>query len=309
MGAEEVPDCQTLAEPSDEKQLAVDCAKRRKSAEAEDAVEVREIGAIAAAGDLSWDFPLSRTDVARRMALHGDFVRQVACAQSVKTETVAHAARELAAEHTAVCAKLSELQKSLSDTCEDAAASRRQVEWLRRVLEATVGIREAALQSQREGDDPVGEKPEMDSEERKRAEAAEKHAAQAHRQTLLRRARRRQCRLRRAAEEAAKVNAEDAAPAPPRNTGGVQTEARFKTSLSFWSACSANRGASLKEGAGGHAGNSAPHGAGPNGVNGKPSHRGRVLRASPAANRWGCFIDGRFTAARAHEEHHGGRGS
>ena len=95
MAAEEVPTCQTLAEPSDEKQLAVDCAKRRKSAEAEDAVEVRGIGAIAAGGDLSWDFPLSRTDVARRMALHGDFVRQVGADTDVETDVEMSAQRHV----------------------------------------------------------------------------------------------------------------------------------------------------------------------------------------------------------------------
>jgi hypothetical protein len=247
----------------------------------------------------AWDYPLSRSDAAHRFDLHSEHMFRAACSQSQDAELASAAARELAAEHKVVCATLAELQRRLSETCEDAAGSRRQVDWLRRVLEATVGLREAAVLSQKESekDKLAEEKRQEDSsdEAKKKAQAAEKHAAQAHRQTLLRRARRRQCRLRRAAEEAA--NKEEPAAAPRQQTGG-HVEAKFKSTLSFWSGCSASRIGVVvgTPGAGGQAA-AATQQTTPKQTPRNSGRNNRMNRANPAAHRWGCFIDGRFSAA------------
>jgi len=245
---------------------------------------------------VAWDYPLSRSDAAHRLALHGEYMFRAARGQSEDAEVAGEAARELAAEHEVLCAKLAELQTRLSETCEDAAGSRRQVDWLRRVLEATVGLREAAVLSQKEREkdqQAEGKKQESSSDDaKKKAQAAEKHAAEAHRQTLLRRARRRQCRLRRAAEDAA--NNEEA-PAEPKRQANGHVEAKFKSTLSFWSGCSATQ-IGVVLGASGTGGQAALQQTTPKQTP-RISGRNRMNRASPAAHRWGCFIDGRFSAA------------
>jgi len=279
---------------------------------------------------VAWDYPLSRSDAAHRLALHGEYMFRAARSQSEDAEVAGEAARELAAEHEVLCAKLAELQTRLSETCEDAVGSRRQVDWLRRVLEATVGLREAAVLSQKEREkdqQAEGKKQESSSDDAKKKaqdvrimepctrsrkhiivsdgsrqslakgvrvcqQAAEKHAAEAHRQTLLRRARRRQCRLRRAAEDAA--NNEEA-PAEPKRQANGHVEAKFKSTLSFWSGCSATQ-IGVVLGASGTGGQAALQQTTPKHTP-RISGRNRMNRASPAAHRWGCFIDGRFSAA------------
>lgn len=173
----------------------------------------------------AWDHPLSLSDVRRRLALQCDRLRATAGGQAREAARTAQAARELALEHKVVCGQVAELQQRLEIASEDSASSRREVDWLRRVLEAAVGLREASITMNepkefRRQETKPAEPAEPSTEIRSQKEqgssgseadlqrtqdAAEKHVARANRQTQLRRARRRQCRLRRAAEEAAKA--------------------------------------------------------------------------------------------------------
>jgi len=175
----------------------------------------------------AWDHPLSLSDVRRRLALQCVRLRATAGGQAREAERTAQAARELALEHKVVCGQVAELQQRLEIASEDAASSRREVDWLRRVLEAAVGLREASITMNEHKEfrqqepvkpaEPTPPAPEPQKQKKENSgddsetelqrtqEAAEKHVARANRQTQLRRARRRQCRLRRAAEEAAKA--------------------------------------------------------------------------------------------------------
>jgi len=89
---------------------------------------------------MSWDHPLSQLDVWRRVLAQCDRLRQLARGQASEAQNVSKFTRELAREHKAMCSRVGELEKQCQEARHDATTARQEVDWLKKVLEAMIGL-------------------------------------------------------------------------------------------------------------------------------------------------------------------------
>jgi len=98
---------------------------------------------------LAWDHPLSRADISRRVTIQCNRLREFAGQQVLESARASAAAREVARVHAAAAdaaaaSRVRALEKQCEEAHREAASARQEVIWLKKMMEAMVGL-EAGL--------------------------------------------------------------------------------------------------------------------------------------------------------------------
>lgn len=165
---------------------------------------------------LSWDHPLSRGDVWRRVLIQCDRLRHFASGQAKEAALATDATLELLRQHGAVYGRAVELEQQCREAKQDAASARQEADWFKKILEGVAGLNpsaplcRAALDLQKAGfnSSAAWKSPKggvqssaallLSGVKEDAMEGSKERSAssEANRRTIMRRVRRRQCRQR-----------------------------------------------------------------------------------------------------------------